>query len=163
MEIIKKAVKNPTNTELKIEVEQQKHLPLLKILSVMLGTVFGILLVSIGGTTFDIMAGMFLFENFQLPIVLGLAVATGAVGMFVVKRMNATSIISQKEITFGAVKFSRRVFIGALFFGTGWALTASCPGTAMVMIGEGKLTGLFVVAGIIIGTITFGYFNRNAR
>jgi uncharacterized membrane protein YedE/YeeE len=163
MEIIRKAVKNPTNTELKIEVEQQKYLPLLKILSVMLGIVFGILLVSIGGTTFDVMAGMFLFENFQLPIVLGLAVATGAIGMFVVKRMNATSIVSQKEITFGAVKFSRRVFIGALFFGTGWALTASCPGTAMVMIGEGKLTGLFVVAGIIIGTVIFGYFNRNAR
>ncbi|MCK5811086.1 MAG: YeeE/YedE family protein [Cocleimonas sp.] len=152
-----------TNTELKIEVEQQMHLPLLKILSVILGTVFGILLVSIGGTSFDIMAGMFLFENFQLPIVLGLAVMSGALGMALVKRMKANSIISQKEITFGAVKFSRRVFIGALLFGTGWALTASCPGTAMVMIGEGKMTGIFVVAGIIIGTVIFGYFNRNAR
>ena len=152
-----------SNTELKIEVEQQKYLPLLKILSVMLGTVFGLLLVSIGGTSFDIMAGMFLFENFQLPIVLSLAVVTGAVGMFAVKRMKAKSIVSQKEITFGAVSFSRRVLIGALFFGAGWALTASCPGTAMVMIGEGKLTGLFVVAGIIIGTLAFGFFNRNAR
>ena len=152
-----------SNTELKIEVEQQRHLPLLKFISVILGTVFGILLVSIGGTTFDVMAGMFLFENFQLPIVLSLAVVTGAIGMFLVKRMKAKSVVSQKEITFGAVNFSRRVFIGALFFGTGWALTASCPGTAMVMIGEGKLTGLFVVIGIIIGTITFGFFNRNAR
>jgi uncharacterized membrane protein YedE/YeeE len=152
-----------SNTELKIEVEEQKHLPLLKLLSVMLGTIFGILLVSIGGTTFNTMAGMFLFTDFQLPIVLGLAVITGAAGMFLVNRMKAKSIVSQKEITFGAVKFSRRVFIGALFFGTGWALTASCPGTAMVMIGEGKLTGLFVVAGIIVGTIGFGYFNRNSR
>ncbi len=152
-----------SNTELKIEVEQQRYLPLLKFISVILGTVFGILLVSIGGTTFDVMAGMFLFENFQLPIVLSLAVVTGAIGMFLVKRMKAKSVVSQKEITFGAVKFSRRVFIGALFFGTGWALTASCPGTAMVMIGEGKLTGLFVVVGIILGTIAFGFFNRNAR
>jgi uncharacterized membrane protein YedE/YeeE len=152
-----------SNAELKIEVEQQQYLPLLKFISIILGTIFGLLLVSIGGTTFDIMAGMFLFENFQLPIVLTLAVATGAVGMFLVKRMKAKSIISQKEITFGAVSFSRRVFIGALLFGTGWALTASCPGTAMVMIGEGKLTGLFVVLGIILGTIAFGFFNRNAR
>ena len=152
-----------SNAELKIEVEEQMYLPLLKILSIILGIVFGMLLVSIGGTTFDIMAGMFLFENFQLPIVLGLAVGTGAFGMFVVKRMNATSIISQKKITFGAVPFSRRAIIGALLFGTGWALTASCPGTAMVMIGEGKMTGLFVVAGIIVGTVVFGYFNRNAR
>ncbi len=152
-----------SNAELKIEVERQKYLPLLKIISVILGTVFGILLVSIGGTTFDIMAGMFLFENFQLPIVLSLAVATGAVGMFLVKRMKAKSIVSQKEITFGAVNFTRRVFIGALFFGTGWALTASCPGTAMVMIGEGKMTGLFVVVGIIVGTLIYGFFNRHAR
>lgn len=152
-----------SNAELKIEVEQQKNLPLLKILSVILGTVFGMLLVSIGGTTFDVMAGMFLFQDFQLPIVLGLAVVTGAVGMFLVKRMKAKSIVSQKEITFGAVKFSRRVVIGALFFGTGWALTASCPGTAMVMIGEGKMTGMFVVVGIIVGTLSYGYFNRNAR
>jgi hypothetical protein len=114
-----------SNTELKIEVEEQKHLPLLKLLSVMLGTIFGILLVSIGGTTFNTMAGMFLFTDFQLPIVLGLAVITGAAGMFLVNRMKAKSIVSQKEITFGAVKFSRRVFIGALFFGTGWALPAS--------------------------------------
>jgi uncharacterized membrane protein YedE/YeeE len=146
-----------------VEIEQQKNLPLLKVVSVGLGIIFGLLLVSIGGTSFNVMAGMFLFENLQLPIVLGLAVVTGAMGMFLIKRMKAKSIISQKPITFGAVDFSPKVIIGAVFFGIGWALTASCPGTAMVMIGEGKLTGLFVIIGIVIGTITFGYFNRNAR
>lgn len=146
-----------------VEIEQQKNLPLLKIVSVGLGIIFGLLLVSIGGTSFDVMAGMFLFENFQLPIVLGLAVITGAMGMFLVKRMKARSIISQKKITFGAVKFSPKVLGGAVFFGIGWALTASCPGTAMVMIGEGKLTGLFVIVGIIIGTVVYGYFNRHGR
>lgn len=146
-----------------VEIEQQKNLPLLKIISIILGIVFGVLLVSIGGTTFDVMAGMFLFEDFQLPIVLGLAVLTGAIGMFLVKRMKARSVVSQKEITFGAVTFSPKVLIGAIFFGIGWALTASCPGTAMVMIGEGKMSGLFVIFGIIIGTIMFGYFNRKKR
>lgn len=153
--------KNNDNTL--VEIEQQKNLPVLKVISVILGIVFGLLLVSIGGTTFDVMAGMFLFEDFQLPIVLGLAVATGALGMFLVKRMKAKSIISQKDITFGAVAFSPKVIIGAIFFGIGWALTASCPGTAMVMIGEGKMSGLFVILGIIIGTVMFGFFNRKAR
>ncbi len=146
-----------------VEIEQQKNLPVLKIVSVGLGIVFGMLLVSIGGTSFDVMAGMFLFENFQLPIVLGLAVVTGAIGMYLVERMKAKSVIGQKEITFGAVPFSPKVFIGAIFFGIGWALTASCPGTAMVMIGEGKMSGLFVIVGIIIGTIAYGYFNRKGR
>lgn len=153
---------NNNDNEL-VEIEQQKNLPVLKVISVMLGIVFGVLLVSIGGTTFDVMAGMFLFEDFQLPIVLGLAVATGAFGMFLVKRMKAKSVVSQKEITFGAVSFSSKVLIGAIFFGIGWALTASCPGTAMVMIGEGKMSGLFVIIGIIIGTVLFGYFNRKQR
>jgi len=146
-----------------VEIEQQKNLPVLKVVSIGLGIVFGLLLVSIGGTSFDVMAGMFLFENFQLPIVLGLAVVTGAIGMYLVKRMKAQSVIGQKEITFGAVDFSPKVFIGAIFFGIGWALTASCPGTAMVMIGEGKMTGLFVIVGIIIGTVAYGYFNRKER
>jgi uncharacterized membrane protein YedE/YeeE len=146
-----------------VEIEQQKNMPVLKIVSIGLGIVFGLLLVSIGGTSFDVMAGMFLFENFQLPIVLGMAVVTGAFGMFLVKRMKAQSIIGQKEITFGAVAFSPKVLIGAIFFGIGWALTASCPGTAMVMIGEGKMSGLFVIVGIIIGTIMYGYFNRKGR
>ncbi|HHL18789.1 MAG TPA: hypothetical protein ENJ33_03530 [Thiothrix sp.] len=146
-----------------VEVEQQKNLPVLKIVSVGLGIIFGLLLVSIGGTSFDVMAGMFLFENFQLPIVLSLAVVTGAIGMYLVGRMKAKSVIGQKEITFGAVSFSPKVLIGAIFFGIGWALTASCPGTAMVMIGEGKMSGLFVIVGIIIGTIMYGYFNRKGR
>ncbi len=146
-----------------IEIEQQKNLPVLKVVSVGLGIIFGLLLVSIGGTSFDVMAGMFLFENFQLPIVLGLAVVTGAIGMYLVRRMKAKSVIGQKDITFGAVNFSPKVLVGAIFFGIGWALTASCPGTAMVMIGEGKMSGLFVIVGIVIGTIMYGYFNRKGR
>lgn len=154
---------NDNKDNILVEIEQQKNLPVLKIVSILLGITFGVLLVSIGGTTFDVMAGMFLFEDFQLPIVLSMAVATGAFGMFLVRRMKAKSVISQKEITFGAVAFSPKVLIGAIFFGIGWALTASCPGTAMVMIGEGKMSGLFVIAGIVIGTVMFGYFNRKQR
>jgi uncharacterized membrane protein YedE/YeeE len=146
-----------------VEIEKQKNQSVLKVVSIGLGIVFGLLLVSIGGTSFDVMAGMFLFENFQLPIVLGLAVITGAAGMYLVGRMKAKAVISQKDITFGAVPFSPKVIIGAIFFGIGWALTASCPGTAMVMIGEGKMSGLFVIVGIVIGTVMFGYFNRKGR
>ena len=40
---------------------------ILKLASIVLGSVFGFLLVSIGATTFDIQAKMFLFQDFQLP------------------------------------------------------------------------------------------------
>ncbi len=127
-----------------------------------LGTAFGFLLVSVGATTFDVMANMFLFENFQLPIVLAMAMMTGVVGVWMIQRMNATSIISQESIEYHKIKFSPRLVMGALFFGVGWALTATCPGTAVAMLGEGKLVGLPVVMGIFVGTGIFGlYNNRN--
>jgi len=127
-----------------------------------LGSAFGFLLVSVGATTFDVMAEMFLFENFQLPIVLAIAMMTGVVGVWMIQRMKATSIISQKAIEYHKIKYSPRLIMGALFFGVGWALTASCPGTAVAMLGEGKLIGLPVVAGIFAGTWIFGMYNKQS-
>ncbi len=128
-----------------------------------LGTAFGFLLVSVGATTFDVMANMFLFENFQLPIVLAMAMMTGVVGVWMIQRMNATSIISQEAIEYHKIKFSPRLIVGALFFGVGWALTASCPGTAVAMLGEGKLVGLPVVLGILVGTGIFGLYSNRSQ
>ena len=125
-----------------------------------LGTAFGFLLVSVGATSFDVMANMFLFENFQLPIVLAIAMMTGVVGVWMIQRMKASSIISQQAIKFDKVTYSPRLVMGALFFGVGWALTASCPGTAVAMIGEGKLVGLPIVIGIFAGTWMFGFYNN---
>ena len=126
-----------------------------------LGTAFGFLLVSVGATSFDVMAEMFLFKNFQLPIVLAMAMMTGVVGVWMIQRMKASSIISQEAIEYKKIKYSPRLIMGALFFGIGWALTASCPGTAVAMLGEGKLIGLPVVAGIIAGTWAFGLYHRS--
>jgi len=136
------------------------HVKITSVAAVGLGGAFGFLLVSVGATTFDVMAGMFLFDNFQLPIVLAMAMMTGVVGVWMIQRMNASSIISQQAIVFEKIKYSPRLVMGALFFGVGWALTASCPGTAVAMLGEGKLIGLPVVAGIFAGTWIFGMYNK---
>jgi len=136
---------------------------ILKLASIVLGSVFGFLLVSIGATTFDIQAKMFLFQDFQLPIVLGMAVFTGATGMWMLARMEAKSLVMQEEISHIATRVTPHLVVGAVVFGIGWALTASCPGTAMAMLGEGKLTGIPVVLGILIGTLLFGVYNRRTR
>ncbi len=128
-----------------------------------LGAVFGFLLVLVGATTFDIQAAMFLFEDFQLPIVLAVAMMTGVVGVWMIKRMKASSIIVQQQIEFMKIPFSRNLLLGSVFFGTGWALTASCPGTAVAMLGEGKLIGVPVVAGILAGTWLFGFYSKQKQ
>ena len=124
-----------------------------------LGTIFGFLLVSVGATTFDTQANMFLFKDFQLPIVLAVAMMTGVVGVWMIKRMGANCLIKQEKIEYIKTPFTKQLIMGSIFFGIGWALTASCPGTAVAMLGEGKLIGLPIVAGILAGTGIFGFYN----
>ncbi len=132
---------------------------IIKLFSILLGTLFGFLLVSVGATSFDYQAKMFLFQDFQLPIVLAVAMFTGMAGVWMIRRMKANSLIDQTNIEYVKVPFSRRLLIGSLLFGIGWALTASCPGTAIAMLGEGKMIGLPVVIGILSGTWLFGVYN----
>ena len=135
----------------------------IKIASTGLGAIFGFLLVSVGATDFDVQAGMFLFKDFQLPSVLIVAMITAMIGIWMIRRMNANCLIKQEKIEFTSASFSKRLLIGAFAFGIGWALTASCPGTAFAMLGEGKLIGLPVVFGIFAGTWAYGLYNRYSQ
>ncbi len=144
------------------EAKKETSRAVLKLASVILGSIFGFLLVSIGATTFDLQAKMFLFQDFQLPIVLGMAVFTGATGMWMLARMEAKTLLLQEEISHVSTRITPPLIVGATVFGIGWALTASCPGTAMAMLGEGKLTGVPVVLGILIGTLLFGFYNKRS-
>ena len=40
---------------------------------------------------------------------------------------------------------------GGIVFGTGWAITGACPGTASTTLGAGSLMGIVLVAGMITG------------
>jgi len=52
---------------------------------------------------------------------------------------------------------------GLSAIGVGWALTGTCPGTAFTQLGEGKLTALFTLVGILSGTILHSYYATKAN
>ncbi|HHL19739.1 MAG TPA: hypothetical protein ENJ33_08385 [Thiothrix sp.] len=136
---------------------------IVKIFSIILGLSFGFLLVSVGATNYNVQKGMFLFDDFTLPIVLSTAMMSGMIGTWVIRRIKARSLIKQEEIDYPHDRFSKRLLLGTVAFGLGWALTASCPGTAFIMIGEGKMTGIPVIIGILAGTWLFGLYNVRSR
>lgn len=138
------------------------HVRITKTASILLGTLFGFLLVWVGATTFDVQAAMFLFEDFQLPIVLAVAMVSAMVGVYVIRKKKINALIGNTEINFSTIPFSPRLILGSLFFGVGWAVTASCPGTAVAMLGEGKLIGVPVILGILAGTWLFGLYNTRS-
>lgn len=128
----------------------------MKFLFVLFGTLFGFLLSRAGATTFDFHAQLFQFGDLRLLWVIASAVAAGAAGIFIMKWWRARSLLGGEPLQFDGKPMRRQLVPGALMLGIGWGLTGSCPGTAPVMIGEGKFAALFTVAGIVLGTYAYG-------
>ena len=127
------------------------------ILTLPLGALFGLILSRAGATTFDFYAGLFLFQDLQLLWVIGTAAAFGAIGVAALKRFGpADGVISKEPLKYEGKPWRKGLVVGALLFGGGWGLSGACPGTALAMLGEGKLAALFPILGVLIGTWLFG-------
>jgi hypothetical protein len=119
------------------------------------GVVFGFVLSRGRVSDYDTIAGMFRLTDLHLFGVIGAAIVTAALGLWLIRQRGS------RTITGTPVEVRRKpwrpgMFAGGLVLGAGWALTGACPGTSLVQIGEGKLIALFTVVGILAGTYLFG-------
>ena len=119
------------------------------------GGLFGFALSRGRVSDYDTIAGMFRLTDLHLFGVIGSAIATAALGLWLVRRAGNVTVhgtpvdVRRKPWQAGAVW-------GGLTFGAGWALTGACPGTALVQVGEGKVMAIVTVAGILAGTYVYG-------
>ena len=118
------------------------------------GMLFGFVLSRGRVTDYDTIAGMFRLTDLHLFGVIGGAIGTAAIGLWLIRRGG------NRTLTGDAVEVRRKplqpgVFSGGLVLGAGWALSGACPGTSLVQVGEGKLLAIFTVAGIVLGTYAF--------
>lgn len=125
-------------------------------LALLMGVSFGFLMSRAGATTYDYHAQMFLLIDFQLMKVIGTAVVVAIIGVFLLRKYQVKSITTGAEVDFVKKPYQQGLITGAFLFGIGWAMTASCPGTVPAMIGEGKIGALFVLTGLLLGTMAFG-------
>lgn len=136
-------------------------------LGLLMGVMFGFLMSRAGATTYDYHAQMFLLIDFQLMQVIGTAVVVAMIGVFLLKKYQVRSITTGAEVDFVKKPYTQGLITGAFLFGIGWAMTASCPGTVPAMIGEGKIGAIFVLLGLLLGTMGFGvlqaYISQNSQ
>lgn len=125
-------------------------------LALLMGLMFGFLMSRAGATTYDYHAQMFLMIDLQLMEVIATAVIVAMIGVFLLKKLHVRSITTGAEVDFVKKPYQKGLIAGAMLFGVGWAMTASCPGTVPAMIGEGKLSALFVLGGLLLGTMAYG-------
>lgn len=115
------------------------------------GAVFGFLLSQARATDYVAIHGMFKLTELHLFGVIGVAIATAAAGLALLRRGAATALNGER-ISVSPKPYHKAVFIGGVVFGVGWALSGACPGTALAQLGEGKLYAFATVAGIAGGT-----------
>jgi hypothetical protein len=56
-----------------------------------------------------------------------------------------------------------RLFVGAVFFGVGWAVSGFCPGPALVSVGSGMSEALVFVPAMMAGMILFSMWSPTAQ
>ena len=127
------------------------------IISLLCGTLFGIALSKGRASDFDTIQNMFLLRDFQLYGVIAVGSGLVMLLLYCVRKFQLRTI-SGEPIHIVQKLCNRGTFWGSVIFGIGWSLTGGCPGTFLVMLGEGKALALATIAGILVGTWAEGYF-----
>lgn len=135
----------------------EKGLVLLKYL--LFGMLFGIVLVKSEVISWFRIQEMFRLQSFHMYGVIGSAVVTGIISVWLIKKFNVKSIYGE-EIKLPQKKFNKGQVYGGLIFGFGWAITGACPGPLFALIGGGFTVIIVTLVSAIAGTWVYGYFRE---
>lgn len=114
------------------------------------GTLFGYFLSKARATDYDTIVDMFMMRDFQLYGVIGVAILVTSLGLYQIRGGNLTTR-SGEPLKMDRLDWEPKRLTGAFLFGSGWALTGTCPGTCLAQIGEGKLVAFATAFGILAG------------
>ena len=82
---------------------------------------------------------MFRFQAFHMYGIIGSAVAVGAIGVWLIKRLEARSL-TRRPLEIPIDRFEApgyQYWFGGTAFGLGWGLLGACPGPIYVLFGNG--------------------------
>ena len=124
------------------------------------GVFFGILLIKAQVISWFRIQEMFRMQSFHMYGVIGSAVLTGAISVFLIKKFRIRTIYGE-EIKFYPKQFNKGQVIGGLLFGFGWALTGACPGPLYAQIGTGATVVIVSLLSAIAGTWVYGLLSKH--
>jgi uncharacterized membrane protein YedE/YeeE len=125
-----------------------------------LGICFGIILTKSEALSWYRIHEMFHFQSFHMYGLLGSAIATGMLSVFLIKKFKIKTISGQDiNITPKEFKWKSNLF-GGIIFGLGWGLTGACPGPIYAIIGTGLTPFIVVLFAAIIGTYVYGALKK---
>ncbi|MCU0417629.1 MAG: YeeE/YedE family protein [Cytophagaceae bacterium] len=120
-----------------------------------IGMYFGVVLTKAEVLSWYRIHEMFLFQSIHMFGIIGLAVVTGALSIFIIKRWNIKAL-GGEDINIVKKDYHKGLLPGGIIFGLGWALTGSCPGPMFALLGNGYSVVLVIVLSAIAGTFVYG-------
>jgi len=94
----------------------------------------------------------------SLALVMGGALAVYGLGFRLVTRRSSPILEASFQIPERS-DLPARLFVGAVFFGVGWAISGFCPGPALVSLGSGMSQALVFVPAMMAGMILFSMWS----
>ncbi len=106
---------------------------------------------------------MFRFQAFHMYGVIGSAVVVAALGVWLIKRFDASSLTGHPmelaRVPFKAPGY--QFWAGGTLFGLGWGLLGACPGPMFVLMGNGVSVMVVALASAVLGAWSYGALRRH--
>lgn len=127
-----------------------------KVITLLIGIYFGIVLVKTQVVSWFQIHDMFLFKSAYMYLVIVSAIVVGTLSVFLIRRF-AVHTINGDEIVIREKFFHKGLVYGGTLFGMGWAITGACPGPIYAQIGAGTLLTIITFLGAMVGMYLFAY------
>ena len=99
---------------------------------------------------------MFQFQSFHMYGIISVAIATGVIGIQIIKRNKLSAIDGTPIVIKDNEKGSAHYIIGGIFFGLGWVLVGSSPVPIFILLEAGVVPVILVLIGALNGTTLYG-------
>ncbi len=123
------------------------------------GILFGLVLVKSEAASWYRIQEMFHFQSFHMYGILFSAIATAAISIQILRRIERKRTLDGQAIEIPSKERGRiNYIIGGLVFGLGWGVIGLCPGPIFALIGTGSVGAVVVLAGALHGTWLYGAY-----
>ncbi|MBS1184696.1 MAG: transporter [Proteobacteria bacterium] len=125
------------------------------------GLAFGFVMIKSEAASWYRIMEMFYFQSFHMFGIMASAIATGLIGVLLLKRYGRLLTLDGEPIVIPQKAPGRWNYIfGGLIFGLGWGVIGLCPGPIFSLVGMGSIGALAALAGALHGTWLYGLFKN---
>ena len=125
------------------------------IIALVLGTLFGLILVKAEVLSWFRIQEMFAFQSFHMYGIIGSAVAVGALSVWLIRMLKVKSVEGNIIDLKDKAPHYKSAYLGGTAFGLGWAMTGACPGPMYALVGSGTTIMVLAIVAGVLGVLAY--------